>query len=63
MFLKVTFFKDDFFKGSSEHFYCILKQVVYPILAKGAKMIRAEIGLKNRQIINETYGFHCFLIL
>jgi hypothetical protein len=26
-------------------------------------MIRAEIGLKNRQIINETYSFRCFLIL
>jgi hypothetical protein len=25
-------------------------------------MIRAEIGLKNRQIINETYSFRCFLI-
>ena len=23
-------------------------------------MIRAEIGLKNRQIINETYSFRCF---
>jgi hypothetical protein len=52
--LKVTFFKDVFFKGSSEHFYCILKQVVCPIPAKGAKMMRAEIGLKNRQIINEN---------
>jgi hypothetical protein len=31
---------------------------------KGMKvvgMIRAEIGLKNRQIINETYSFRCFL--
>jgi len=26
-------------------------------------MIRAEIGLKNRQIINETYSLRCFLIL
>jgi hypothetical protein len=26
-------------------------------------MIRAEIGLKNRQIINETYSFRYFLIL
>ena len=25
--------------------------------------IRAYIGLKNRQIINETYSFRCFLIL
>jgi hypothetical protein len=25
-------------------------------------MIRAEIGLKNRQIINETHNFRCFLI-
>jgi hypothetical protein len=24
---------------------------------KGVDMIRAEIGLKNRQIINETYSF------
>ena len=24
---------------------------------------KAEIGLKNRQIINETYSFRCFLIL
>jgi hypothetical protein len=30
---------------------------------KGVGMIRAEIGLKNRQIINETYSFRCFLIL
>jgi hypothetical protein len=29
---------------------------------KGVDMIRAEIGLKNRQIINETYSFRCFLI-
>jgi hypothetical protein len=29
----------------------------------GVGMIRAEIGLKNRQIINETYSFRCFLIL
>ena len=26
-------------------------------------MIGAEIGLKNRQIINERYSFRCFLIL
>ena len=26
-------------------------------------MIRAEIGLENKQIINETYSFRCFLIL
>jgi hypothetical protein len=26
-------------------------------------MIKAEIGLKNTQIINETYSFRCFLIL
>jgi hypothetical protein len=26
-------------------------------------MIRAEIGQKNRQIINETYNFRRFLIL
>jgi hypothetical protein len=32
-------------------------------LLKGVGMIRAEIGLKNRQIINETYSFRCFLIL
>ena len=30
---------------------------------KGVGMIRAEIGLKNRQIITETYSFRCFLIL
>ena len=30
---------------------------------KGVGMIRAEISLKNRQIINETYSFRCFLIL
>jgi hypothetical protein len=30
---------------------------------KGVSMIRAEIGQKNRQIINETYNFRCFLIL
>ena len=30
---------------------------------KGVGMIRAEIGLKNTQIINETYSFRCFLIL
>ena len=30
---------------------------------KGVGMIRAEIGLKNRQIINETNSFRCFLIL
>jgi hypothetical protein len=30
---------------------------------KGVGMIRAEIGLKNRQIMNETYSFRCFLIL
>ena len=30
---------------------------------KGVGIIRAEIGLKNRQIINETYSFRCFLIL
>ena len=29
--------------------------------AKGVGMIRAEIGLKNRQIINETYSFRCYL--
>ena len=34
MFLKVTFFKDVFFKDSSGHFYSILEQVVNPILAK-----------------------------
>jgi len=32
-------------------------------IQKGVDMIRAEIGLKNRQIINETYSFRCFLIL
>jgi hypothetical protein len=30
---------------------------------KGVGMVRAEIGLKNRQIINQTYSFSCFLIL
>jgi hypothetical protein len=30
---------------------------------KGVDMIRPEIGLKIRQIINETYSFRCFLIL
>ena len=30
---------------------------------KEVGMIRAEIGLKNRQIVNETYSFRCFLIL
>jgi hypothetical protein len=30
---------------------------------KGVGMIRAEIGLKHKQIINETYSFRCFLIL
>ena len=30
---------------------------------KGVGMIRAEIDLKNRQIINETYSFRCLLIL
>jgi hypothetical protein len=30
---------------------------------KGVGMIRAEIGLTNRQIINETYSFRFFLIL
>ena len=30
---------------------------------KGVGMIRADIGLKNRQIINERYSFRCFLIL
>ena len=30
---------------------------------KGIGMIRAEIGLQNRQIINETYSFRRFLIL
>ena len=34
----------------------------FPIV-KGVGMIRAEIGLKNRQILNETYSFRCFLIL
>ena len=32
-------------------------------VVKGVGMIRAEIGLKNRQILNETYSFRCFLIL
>ena len=35
----------------------------YRWIDKGVDMIRAEIGLKNRQIINETYSFRCFLIL
>ena len=36
---------------------------VTALVLKGVGMIRAEIGLKNRQIINETYSFRCFLIL
>ena len=32
-------------------------------VVKGVGMIRAEIGLKNRQILNETHSFRCFLIL
>jgi hypothetical protein len=35
--------------------------LVEPV-TKGVGMIRAEIGLKNRQIINETHSFRCFLI-
>ena len=31
--------------------------------SKGVGMIRAEIGLKNTQIIKERYSFRCFLIL
>ena len=34
-----------------------------PKAQKGVGMIRAEIGLKNTQIINEMYSFRCFLIL
>jgi hypothetical protein len=33
------------------------------ISIKGVGIIRAEIGLKNRQIINEAHSFHCVLIL
>ena len=36
---------------------------VFCIFSKGVGMIRAEIGLKNRQIINERHSFRCFLIL
>jgi hypothetical protein len=39
---------------------CVITYVSHD---KGVGMLRAEIGLKNRQIINETYSFHCFLIL
>jgi hypothetical protein len=39
------------------------KYKIPPNGAKGVGMIRTEIGLKNRQIINETYSFRCFLIL
>jgi len=35
----------------------------YTLDIKGVGMIRAEIGLNNGQIINETYSFRCFLIL
>ena len=42
--------------------------LIYKLLRNGLStngvgMIRAEIGLTNRQIINETYSFCCFLIL
>jgi hypothetical protein len=43
-----------------ETLFCDPSDVTLP---KGVGMIRAEIGLKNRQIINETYSFRCFLIL
>ena len=39
------------------------KNELHMLHFKGVGMIRAEIGLKNRQIINETYSFRCFLIL
>jgi hypothetical protein len=32
-------------------------------VVKGVGMIRAEIGLKNRKKLNETFSFRCFLIL
>jgi hypothetical protein len=38
-------------------------RIIAKVASKGVGMIRAEIGLKNRQIINETYSFRCFLIL
>jgi hypothetical protein len=41
----------------------VLFQFLSQALNKGVGMIRAEIGLKNRQIINETYSFRFFLIL
>ena len=39
------------------------KPVTLSKAINGEGMIRADIGLKNRQIINETYSFRCFLIL
>jgi hypothetical protein len=48
-------------------YYCLLqKEWRLPKIEidwLGVGMIRAEIDLKNRQIINETYSFRCFLIL
>ncbi len=50
----------------AQHNNCSHKLLLISFLRKiykGVGMIRAEIGLKNRQIINETYSFRCFLIL
>jgi hypothetical protein len=44
-------------------FLSYISMKVIPETRHGVGMIREEIGLKNRQIINETYSFRCFLIL
>jgi hypothetical protein len=44
-----------YFSGDISFFIEVLFQFLNQALNKGVGMIRAEIGLKNRQIINETY--------
>ena len=61
---KVNYFHEKDLNNSYFVFF-VLNKILYfhSQVNKGVGMIRAEIGLKNRQIINETYCFRCFLIL
>jgi hypothetical protein len=49
--------------ASSVHILQYGPELRAEMLYEGVGMIRAEIGLKNRQIIHETYSFRFFLIL
>jgi hypothetical protein len=61
---KVNYFDEKDLNNNYFVFFVLNKILYFHFqVNKGVGLIMSEIGLKNRQIINEMHSFRCFLIL